>query len=115
MTDFPVHVELPVAWGDMDSFRHVNNTVFFRYLESARIAYLDRIAFRSDEDNGGVGPILASTRCRFLRPLTYPDMIRVGARTRDVGEDRFTMEYVVVSAAQERTVAEGDEPVAPSR
>jgi acyl-CoA thioester hydrolase len=36
---FPVVVETPVAWGDMDFFRHVNNTVFFRYFESARIEY----------------------------------------------------------------------------
>ncbi len=104
---FPVVVEIPVQWGEMDSFRHVNNTVFFRYFEIARIAYLVRIGFREESDNGGVGPILASTHARFRRPLTYPDTVRVGARTTEVGDDRFTMEYRLVSVAQGATAAEG--------
>lgn len=40
---FPVVIELPVVWGEMDAFAHVNNVVYFRYFESARIAYLERI------------------------------------------------------------------------
>ena len=77
----------------MDAFGHVNNTVFFRLFESARIAYLDRINFRGTD--GGLGPILASTHCRFKRPLVYPDTVRVGARVTEVSDDRFTMEYVI--------------------
>ena len=104
---FPVVVTVPVHWGEMDYFRHVNNTVFFRYFESARIAYLDRIGFREERAEGGLGPILASTHARFRRPLTYPDTVRVGARTTDVGEDRFTMEYRLVSESQGAVAAEG--------
>ncbi|HEV2150017.1 MAG TPA: thioesterase family protein [Longimicrobiaceae bacterium] len=104
---FPVVVDIPVHWGEMDYFRHVNNTVFFRYFESARIAYLDRIGFRAERAEAGMGPILASTHARFRRPLTYPDTVRVGARTTEVGEDRFTMEYRLVSTEQRAVAAEG--------
>lgn len=104
---FPVVVELPVAWGDMDFFRHVNNTVFFRYFESARIAYLERIGFDREMNDSGVGPILAATHCRFRRPLTYPDTIRIGARTTELGEDRFVMEYRIVSRGLNEVAAEG--------
>lgn len=104
---FPVVVTLPVQWGEMDYFRHVNNTVFFRYFESARIAYLDRIGFREEAAAEGLGPILASTQARFRRPLTYPDTVRVGARATEVGEDRFTMEYRAVSEKLGATTAEG--------
>lgn len=104
---YPVVVTLPVQWGEMDYFRHVNNTVFFRYFESARIAYLDRIGFREERAEGGMGPILASTHARFRRPLTYPDTVRVGARATAVEEDRFTMEYRLVSVAQVAVAAEG--------
>ena len=107
LRDFPVVVEIPVHWGEMDYFRHVNNTVFFRYFESARIEYLDRIGFREEQENQGVGPILASTHARFRRPLIYPDTVRVGARTVEVGEDRFTMEYRLVSTRQGAVAAEG--------
>jgi len=55
----------------------------------------------------GVGPILASTQCRFRAPLTYPDTVTVGARVRGVEADRFTMEYCVVSHKLEKVAAEG--------
>jgi acyl-CoA thioester hydrolase len=104
---FPTVIELPVAWADMDVFGHVNNTVYFRYFESARVAFLEAIGFADGGPGGGVGGILASTHCRFRRPLTYPDTVRVGTRVTEVGEDRFGMDYVVVSSAQDAVVAEG--------
>lgn len=104
---FPVVIRVPVAWGEMDAFAHVNNTVYFRWLESARIAYFDRVGFRGGSAHDGVGPILASTQCRFRRPLVYPDSVRVGARVSDVGVDRFTMEYRIVSEATGQLAAEG--------
>jgi acyl-CoA thioester hydrolase len=104
---FPVVVELPVFWGDMDYFRHVNNIVFFRYFESARIEYLERIGFREEAQADGAGPILHSTQARFRRPLTWPDTVLVGARTVEIREDRFTQEYRLVSRAQGEVAAEG--------
>lgn len=107
MTGYPIVIDVPIAWGDMDALGHVNNTVFFRLFESARIAYLDAIRFRGGAGGEGIGPILASTHCRFRRPLVYPDTARVGARATDVAEDRFTMEYRIVSGASGEVAAEG--------
>lgn len=104
---FPVVVEFPVAWADMDYFRHVNNTVFFRFFESARIAYLERIGFADEVVQNGVGPILHSTHCRFRRPVTYPDTVLTGARAHEVQRDRFEMEYRVVSSREGAVAAEG--------
>jgi acyl-CoA thioester hydrolase len=99
LSAYPVVIEIPVAWGDMDAYAHVNNTVYFRWFESARIAYFDRIGFRGTDAHDGVGPILAETRCRFRRPVTYPDTVRVGASIQEVGDDRFTMAYRLLNAA----------------
>jgi acyl-CoA thioester hydrolase len=107
LSRYPVVIDLPVAWADMDYFRHVNNTVFFRFFESARIAYLERIGFADESSVTRVGPILHSTHCRFRLPLTYPDRVRVGARATDLRDDRFTMEYLVVSERMGRVAAEG--------
>lgn len=107
LAGFPVVVEIPIAWGDMDYFRHVNNIVFFRYFESARIEYLERIGFRELTEERSVGPILAATDCRFRRPLTWPDTVAVGARVTDVGEDRFSMEYRLVSRKSGEVAATG--------
>ena len=105
--EFPVVVEWPVAWADMDYFRHANHAVFFTWFEGARIAYLDRIDFRELTDERQVGPILASTHARYRRPVIYPDTVVVGARVVEVGDDRFAQEYRLVSRAQGQVAAEG--------
>lgn len=104
---YPVVVRVPVQWGEMDAYGHVNNTVFFRYFESARVEYLERCGFTDSYEDTGVGAILHSTRCRFRRALTHPDTVLVGATTREVGEDRFTHDYRLVSLSRDEVAAEG--------
>ncbi len=107
LAGFPVVIELPVQWGEMDAYGHVNNTVLFRYFESARMAYFERCGLTGSYERDKVGAILHSTSCRFRRPLFCPDTALVGTRVSEIGEDRVTMEYRVVSRAQNETVAEG--------
>ena len=104
---FPVIVENPVVWGEMDSYRHVNNTVYFRYFENARLEYFRRMGWFEYEQETGVGPILAATQARFRKPLTYPDRVWTGARLGTLSDDRFTMEHLVVSEKQNAVVTEG--------
>lgn len=108
LCDFPICFETPVAWGEMDSFAHVNNVVYFKYFESARIEYFRRIGFPDWMKETGIGPILASTSCRFRKPLTFPDRVTVGARVTGLENDRFTMDYRVVSHALDAVAAEGE-------
>jgi acyl-CoA thioester hydrolase len=105
---FPLVLEVPLAWGDMDAMRHVNNTVYFRWFESARIAYFHRAGFLEQMESHGIGPILASTRCKFRIPLTYPDTVRVGASAGELREDRFVMRYAVASRQHDKIAAEGE-------
>ena len=107
LPDYPIAVQIPIAWGEMDAYGHVNNIVFFRHFESVRIAFLDHIGFRNPADNAGVGPILHSTQCRFRRPLSYPDTVHVGARVDELTTDRFTMAYRMFSLGQMQVVADG--------
>lgn len=104
----PVVIEIPVAWGEMDSFQHVNNIVYFRYFESARIAYFEQLKLLEFMNQTGIGPILASVQCKFRIPLTYPDTVSVGTRISKVEHDRFVMEYYVVSQQHQKIAAEGE-------
>ncbi len=104
----PIVIEIPVAWGEMDSFQHVNNIVYFRYFESARIAYFERLKLMEFMNQTGIGPILASVQCKFKIPLTYPDTVSVGTRISKVEPDRFVMEYYVVSQQHQKIAAEGE-------
>lgn len=107
LTGFPVVVELDVAWGDMDSFGHVNNVVYFRYFETARVAYLTRGGWFESLRDRGVGPIVHSAQARFRKPLAYPDRVAVGARVVAVEADRVTFEHRLVSARWDDVAAEG--------
>jgi acyl-CoA thioester hydrolase len=107
LSEFPAVLTIPVQWGEMDAYGHVNNTVFFRYFESARIVYLDRCGFLESYDRDGVGAILHSTSCRFRAPLFHPDVVQVGGRAVSVADDRFTMAYRIVSLESDAIVADG--------
>jgi len=104
---FPVVIELPVVWGEMDSYAHVNNVVYFRYFESARVAYVMRVGWIEYEKQTGIGTILASIEGRFRRALTFPDTISVGSRVIALEEDRLTLEHRIVSHGQQAFTTEG--------
>lgn len=106
--DFPVTIDVPVAWGEMDSLQHVNNIVYFRYFESVRMAYFERIGYMTYMEETGLGPILAATQATFKRPLTYPDTVTVGTKVPKLETDRFTMEFRIVSHQQKTIAALGE-------
>jgi acyl-CoA thioester hydrolase len=108
LVTYPVTIERPVTWGQMDAFNHVNNTVYFCYFEDVRIATFEQVGFVEHMEKTQCGPILASTSCRFRVPLTYPDTLTIGCRIEDIGDDRFTMIYRVVSHNHDATAAEGE-------
>ena len=107
LPDYTVVIELPVLWGHMDAFQHVNNVIYFRYFESVRIAYGDRIQIYQYLKEEGIGPILASAACDFLKPLTYPDTIHVGCRAIRLSESEMTQEYAIHSNRLNRVAAVG--------
>jgi acyl-CoA thioester hydrolase len=97
-----------VIWGDMDAFGHVNNTVYFRYFEDARIAYLDKIGMREEKAASNFGPILATAQCNFRRPLEYPDRVHIGIRATILSPKKFNMEFAIYSEQHQAIVADGD-------
>ncbi|MHA1994788.1 MAG: acyl-CoA thioesterase [Candidatus Hodarchaeales archaeon] len=97
LEDYPVVVKIPVVWGDMDSFGHINNTKFFRYFETARIKYFENIGFIASMKDLQIGPILASTSAKFIKPLFYPDKLLVGTRVTSISSTKFTMDYLIHS------------------
>jgi acyl-CoA thioester hydrolase len=108
---YPVTLTLPVLWGDQDAFGHVNNLVYLRWCETARVEYLVRIGLWVPLPPAGVGPILASISCDYKRPLNYPDTITVGARVTRVGNRSFQMQHRVVSQALDAVAAEADSTI----
>jgi len=66
---------MPIRWGDMDAYGHVNNTVYFRYMEQARVEWIE--ALNVVVRPGGEGPVIINASCTFLVPMTYPGEVEV--------------------------------------
>lgn len=106
--EYPVILSQDVIWGDMDAFGHINNTIYFRYFEDARIAYFDRIGVHLHMRQTKIGPILANAHCNFRLPLEYPDRIQIGTRASIQSPKKLNMEFAVFSEKHGRMVADGD-------
>jgi len=78
---------IPIRWGDMDAMGHVNNTIYFRYLEIVRIEWLHRVA--GTPDPAGEGPVIVNTFCNFLKQLKYPGEVLAKHYVSDPGRSSF--------------------------
>jgi acyl-CoA thioester hydrolase len=105
--DFPVRIQQPVAWGEMDAMQHLNNVVYFRYLENSRLEYCRRLGWDRLHADTPVWCILADAYLRFRRPVVYPDTLYIGARVQSLSSDRFVLEHRMVSESLGQITTEG--------
>jgi len=106
--DIPEHkilvheLTMPILWGDMDSLGHVNNTVYFKYMEQARVTWIEAISgsIRNEQE----GPVIANAFFNFYRPLVFPGDLVVKLYVADPG--RTSIDTFV-------TIERADEPGSP--
>ncbi|MCC6401098.1 MAG: acyl-CoA thioesterase [Flavobacteriales bacterium] len=97
-SDLPIGLDITVAWGEQDLFGHVNNVVYFRWMESVRMHFLDRIGALRSHAEQGIGVILASTTCDFKRPVHWPAALHIRTGAVHVGTTSFTLAYRLTDA-----------------
>ena len=91
-----VHTSLQkIRWGDMDAFGHVNNTVYFRYMEQARLEWLYAEAEKQGGHDAQEGPVIVNASCDFLLPLVYPGDIEVRMFVGDLGRTSIGSYYEI--------------------
>lgn len=66
---------IPIRWGDMDAYGHVNNTIYFRYMEQCRVEYLERLGYKVAPE--GSAPVIVNASCTFLVPMNYPGTVEI--------------------------------------
>jgi acyl-CoA thioester hydrolase len=108
LKDYSFVVQWPVAWRDMDALRHVNNTRYFEYFEHVRIAYGEQCGTSPHRYATGIGPILAETKMKFIKPVKHPDTLSLGLRLTTLEKTEYIMEFIAVSHALKAVAAVGD-------
>ncbi len=78
---------IPIRWGDMDAMGHVNNTIYFRYLETIRIEWMRSIGCQPDPR--GEGPVIVNAFCNFYKQFEYPGDVLVKMYVSDPGRSSF--------------------------
>jgi acyl-CoA thioester hydrolase len=108
---YPVSVAIPVHWGEMDAFQHVNNVAYARWIETGRIAYFGRIGFLDRMKAEGIGPILARLTIEYRRPVTFPDTVRVDVTATKIGKSSLTLAYRIWSTALQAEVVTAEDVI----
>ena len=91
LSDFPFLYELQTRWKDMDSFGHVNNSIYFTYIEDARITFFKR--WNLCDENRSI--IMASAKIDYLRQIDHPSHLIVRERISRIGRKSFDIESAV--------------------
>jgi len=89
---FRFSTTLEVRWRDLDALGHVNNAVYFTYLEQARFQYLRELGL-IPSDPFGIGMILAEARCQFKSPLELGERVTIHTRVSELRNSSFIFEY----------------------
>ncbi|SIS43474.1 acyl-CoA thioesterase [Neptunomonas antarctica] len=89
--------EIPVRWGDMDAYGHVNNAMYMRYMEEARVQLLAKMG--ATMNGNGIDPVIINTGCTFMRPVVYPDTLRIDCFVSEPGRSSFMTRYEIYSAS----------------
>jgi acyl-CoA thioester hydrolase len=84
---------IPLRWGDLDAMGHLNNTLYFRLMEEARIAWF--IESGLNTSGKGEGPILAFASCDFVKPMTYPCSACVTQTVTRIGRSSMDLDVTI--------------------
>ncbi len=113
--DWALATEIRVAWGDMDAFGHVNNAVYLRWFETARIEWLALVEFPEgpypSTTTSTLGPMLKTVAAVYEAQVKYPDVVVARVRAEPPGRTSVKLVYEIESRAAGRVVATGESVV----
>jgi acyl-CoA thioester hydrolase len=96
---------IPIRWGDMDAYGHVNNTIYFRYMEQARCEWLESLGYKVAPE--GHAPVIINAACTFLVPMTYPGTVEVKLFAGHVGRSSVETHYELRIIGEDALYSEG--------
>ncbi|MFZ3223409.1 MAG: thioesterase family protein [Rugosibacter sp.] len=98
---------IPMRWGDQDTMHHINNTLYFQYMEQARVEWLD-VLCADERKEKNQGAVLVTASCTFLIPLTYPGTITCDIFIGPPGRSSLPTFYELRRTDDERLFATGE-------
>ena len=94
-------LEIRLDWGDQDAFHHVNNVMYFKFTQSARLQLLERVGLVEMHKSENIGPTLGHTQCKFIKPLFYPGNITIHSFVKEIRNTSFVIQHVITNDKNE--------------
>jgi len=98
---FPVKLHLRLDWSEMDLFGHINNVMYFKFIQASRVNYWEHVGFLNRYFKEKIGPILVSTGCQFSKPLFYPDNITIEVRVEFIKNTSIGLHHRILNGKKE--------------
>ena len=117
MNNWPIVTEIPVLWGDMDDFGHVNNIIYLKWCETSRVELFRKVwdlkSLKMEDilSEEGMGPILANFNINYRIPVQYPDLITVKTRVTSIGNTSFGISHELYSKVNGKNIVANAESV----
>jgi acyl-CoA thioester hydrolase len=100
---------IPIRWGDMDAYGHVNNTIYFRFMEQNRVEYLEQQGYKVMPE--GTAPVIINASCTFLVPLTYPGLVEIKMFCGQPGRSSIPTHYEIRLQGDDTLYATGESKI----
>ena len=100
---------IPIRWGDMDAYGHVNNTIYFRFMEQNRVEYLEQQGYKVMPE--GTAPVIINASCTFLIPLTYPGVVDIKMYCGQPGRSSIPTHYEMRLQGDDTLYATGESKI----
>lgn len=114
LKEYKVVSTIKVQWGDMDAMQHVNNMIYVKWGETARIDYFTALGvFSPEQKQIKFAPILSFQSVKYNVPVVYPDTIHIGTKTEEIKVDRIVLKSFYYSEKMSKLVAIKTQEVIP--
>ena len=103
---YPHFLTVPTRWMDNDVYGHVNNVVYYSYFDTVVNGYLISSGALDVEKSPVIG-LVVETRCRYFKPITFPDAVHAGLRVARLGSSSVRYEVGIFRNDEETAAAQG--------
>lgn len=94
-------ITLRIDWSELDTFGHVNNVMFMKYVQAARLNYAEHIGLMELHRTKNIGFMVAETNCRFKKALHFPGNVHIVTRQISLKNTSFSLEHTITNDANE--------------
>jgi len=88
-SEFKLSLQLRIDWSEMDTYQHVNNVNFMKYMQSARVQFWEVSGLAKMYTETKKGPMLVSTKCDFKHPLFFPGNVLIKTKVEFIKNSSF--------------------------